>query len=232
MKIVALIGPDGTGKTTIAHAVAAHFDDRARYLYMGVNLEASTLMLPTTRLILALKRRRGGRPDLRGVNEGAGGARTHRRPTLLGAVRSAARTANWIAEESFRHTIAEWHRWRRRIVILDRLFFADYHAIDVAGVDPARPVASRVHGFVLSNVYRRPDLVILLDAPADVLHARKPETSLEYLERRREEYRAVASAVRRFEIVDVRGELDDAVRRVVDLIEEAGASARSMRTGG
>ena len=33
-------------------------------IYMGVNLEASSLMLPTTRLLLAAKRARGRRPDL------------------------------------------------------------------------------------------------------------------------------------------------------------------------
>src|SRR5690606_16626163 len=47
---VALIGPDGAGKSTISRKVVEMLDIPAKYLYMGVNLEASNLMLPTTRL--------------------------------------------------------------------------------------------------------------------------------------------------------------------------------------
>src|SRR3954451_16009190 len=61
---VALIGPDGAGKTSITRRVAELLPVPSTRIYMGVNLESSTLMLPTTRLILTLKRARGGRPAL------------------------------------------------------------------------------------------------------------------------------------------------------------------------
>ena len=62
---VALVGPDGAGKSTIsARLRQAALPAPVKTIYMGVNLEASTLMLPTTRLLLAAKRARGGRPDL------------------------------------------------------------------------------------------------------------------------------------------------------------------------
>src|SRR4026209_430096 len=61
---IALIGIDGAGKSTVAHDVVGRLPFDAGYLYMGVNLDASPVMLPTTRLALAIKRRSGGRSDM------------------------------------------------------------------------------------------------------------------------------------------------------------------------
>ncbi|MGH3470565.1 MAG: hypothetical protein ACRDPG_00785, partial [Nocardioidaceae bacterium] len=62
---VALVGADGAGKSTVSRMLTRTALPRpVKRIYMGVNLEASTLMLPTTRLLLAAKRARGGRPDL------------------------------------------------------------------------------------------------------------------------------------------------------------------------
>ena len=48
----------------------------------------------------------------------------------------------------------------------------------------------RIHGYNLRRLYPRPDLVILLDAPAEVFFARKGEGTLESIESRRQEYLA------------------------------------------
>src|SRR5215216_3612604 len=61
---VALVGPDGAGKTSITRRVAELLPLPNRVIYMGVNLESSSLMLPTTRLLLMGKRVRGRQPDL------------------------------------------------------------------------------------------------------------------------------------------------------------------------
>ena len=70
MTTVALIGPDGAGKSSIMRRVSERLPVPSRTIYMGVNLESSRLMLPTTRLALELKRRRGGRPDMVGATAG------------------------------------------------------------------------------------------------------------------------------------------------------------------
>jgi GTPase SAR1 family protein len=46
---VALLAPDGAGKTTLAHALRYGFYLSTRYMYMGTNPTSSTLTLPTTR---------------------------------------------------------------------------------------------------------------------------------------------------------------------------------------
>src|SRR5437667_23836 len=50
---VALIGPDGAGKTTIGRRLEKSLPLPVRYLYMGVNAEASNALLPTTRVLRA-----------------------------------------------------------------------------------------------------------------------------------------------------------------------------------
>jgi hypothetical protein len=187
-------------------------------IYMGVNLEASTLMLPTTRLLLAAKRARGGRPDLvasslRDVEElpatrAGRGARW----------RSTARLTVWMTEEWLRQLVALGHGLRGRIVIFDRHFFVDYYHADVED-GRRRGVAERLHGWMLAKVYPKPDLVILLDAPAEVLHARKPEATVAWLERRRQQYLELAPMVPQFVIVDVDRPLEAAVSEVVAAIE-------------
>jgi thymidylate kinase len=223
---VALVGADGAGKSTVARAVVAGLPFPARRVYMGVNLEASTTMLPTTRLALAVKRARGGRPDMTGRTSSGPGERGRVRRGALGEIRSSLRVANWIAEEWYRQAIADVHQRRGRLVVFDRHFFCDYYAHDV--VDrPGRSLAGRVHGFNLRRLYPRPDLVILLDAPAAVLHARKGEGTVEALEARRREYLSQAGLFRRFVVVDASRPTEvvvaDVRARIVEFVRGAPA---------
>jgi thymidylate kinase len=127
--------------------------------------------------------------------------------------------ANWIAEEWYRQAIAAVHQRRGRVVVFDRHFFCDYYAHDV--VDrPGRSLASRVHGFNLRRLYPRPDLVVLLDAPATVLHARKGEGTVESIEARRREYLGQAGLFRRFAVVDASQPTEAVVAEVRSRIVE------------
>ena len=215
---VALIGPDGAGKTTVARRLGEVLDLPVHYLYMGVNLEASTRMLPTTRLLLALKRMRGGRPDM--VVRSAGSGKRASRGGPLRTLKSAVRTTNWIAEEWYR----QWVAWRFArqggVVVFDRHFLPDYYAHDVVRVDPARPLASRIHGYVLRR-YPRPDLAILLDASPEVLRARKPESTLAFLRQRRREYADMSAFAERSAVVDASQPLDRVLHDVAEVIRSA-----------
>jgi thymidylate kinase len=214
---VALIGPDGAGKSSIMRRVAERLPVPSRTIYMGVNLESSTLMLPTTRLILEAKRRRGGRPDMVG-STGAMPIAGPRSRGVLRQVRSGLRLANWMAEEWFRQGVAWANQRRGRLVIFDRHFFCDYYASDIAGHRPDRMWTSRLHGAMLERLYPRPDLVIMLDAPAEVLHGRKGEGTLESLERMRREYRALEPVVERFVLVDATEDEEAVTQAVVSAI--------------
>jgi len=231
MTTIALIGPDGAGKSSITRRVAERLPVPVSTVYMGVNLEASRLMLPTTRLALTVKRRRHGRPDM----VGATGSERDATGGILRRTRSALRLANWIAEEWFRQAVAWTHERRGRVVLFDRHFFCDYYAADVAGRRPGRPWTSRVHGAFLAR-YPRPDMVILLDAPAQVLHDRKGEGSVESLEQMRQDYLALEPIVERFVRVDATQDPEAVTRDVVEaitgLLENKAAGTPAFRTGG
>lgn len=235
MTTVALIGPDGAGKSSVMRRVAERLPVPMRTIYMGVNLEASTLMLPTTRLALEVKRRRGGRPDMVGAYVGDRKNGLARRSGILGAARSGLRLVNWMAEEWFRQTVAWAHQRRGRVVIFDRHFFCDYYASDVAGHRPDRLWTSRVHGAMLAHLYPRPDLVILLDAPAEVLHGRKGEGTVESLERMRRDYLALEPVVERFVRLDATQDLEtlttEVVAAIMGVVESRTAEAPKLRTG-
>ncbi len=189
MVTVALIGADGAGKTSVARALEHSRELPVKYLYMGINAEASNHMLPTTRALRACRRifgrgrGQGGPPDPeRAARRASRGLRG-----LAREGKSALLLANRMCEEWYRLSVARRYERRGYIVLFDRHFFADYWAHDVAGNGQQRSWLRRAHGRLLARL-PRPDCTILLDAPAAVLFARKAEGTLELLERRRQEY--------------------------------------------
>jgi thymidylate kinase len=106
-------------------------------------------------------------------------------------------------------------------VVFDRHFTADYHASDVAG--SGRSLSRRVHGYLLTHLYPRPDLVVFLDAPPEVLFARKGEGTIASLARRRDEYRRLGATLPRFAVVEASEPLEHVVATVADLIRREGA---------
>jgi thymidylate kinase len=105
-------------------------------------------------------------------------------------------------------------------VLFDRHFFFDYYFYDVAPNGADRLFSSRVHGYLLQNFYPKPDLVICLDAPAEVLFARKGEGTLESIQRRRDEYGQLRDVVQNFVTVDAAQPQDEVLADVIGLIRD------------
>lgn len=219
MFTVALVGADGAGKSTIGKRVARMLPVPARYVYMGVNLESSNLVLPTTRLWLELKRALGLRPDVVGPprNRNTPRSRNPLKRSLYG-LKSALRLVNLIAEEWFRQCVVLYYRTGGHVVVLDRDFFLDFRAHEAFDPKAPRPLDFRIHGFLLRHLYRKPEFVICLDAPSEILYARKREGTPEALERRRQEYLGLRHIVERFAVVDAARPEETVAREVAELI--------------
>lgn len=228
---IALVGADGAGKSTISHMLeSAELPWPVKRIYMGVNLEASTDLLPTTRLLFAAKRLRrrisgdDGRHRTQNARAAAragpaGGSRRPAGPFSKGSLKDAARLVTWMTEEWLRQALAEVYARRGYIVVFDRHFFVDYHGSDEL-VRSAAPTSrlSTAHRWMLEHLYPKPDLVVCLDAPAEVLRARKCEDSIEWLEARRQQYLRLAEDVPAFVRVDVDRPLDEVFSDVLRVI--------------
>jgi len=189
-------------------------------IYMGVNLEASTMMLPTTRLLLAVKRARGGRPDMVASRLTSQPARstTVDKQDWRRSVKDGGRLTVWMLEEWLRQLVAASYTARGYIVVFDRHFFADYYHTDIATMGAGQGIFSRLHGWMLQHAYPKPDLVLCLDASSEVLFARKPEASPEWLEQRRQQYLGLAGVVSAFVVIDADRPLETVYADVVESI--------------
>ncbi len=210
---LALVGADGSGKTSVARLLETQLPD-LRYVYMGVNPEASNLMLPTTRAwfglktLLGKKTHQGGPPSLE-----------LKKLTVMQQLKSLLRLALIVPEEFYRGSVVERMRRSGKTVILDRDYFTDFffHDIEPPENQPVA-LARKLHGWYLRNCYRKPDMIVFLNAPAKVLYARKQEGSIEELEQRQSDYRRLQKRFENFTEVDARQSLQAVAEQVATLI--------------
>jgi thymidylate kinase len=183
---VALIGPDGAGKTTIARMLEERSQLPLKYIYMGVNIEASNFALPTSRLFEYLRGRQNGDPNPSQV-EGRTFQNPKRWSMLAGKMLWATgRLANHLADEWYRQLWSWSYQCSGYIALYDRHFLFDFSLDNVDLEQEGFDV--RLHRWFLTHLYPRPNLVIYLDAPAEVLFARKGEKDIANLERRRQSF--------------------------------------------
>ena len=221
MYTIALIGADGSGKTTIAKHIEEQMPLSVKYIYMGFSPLSSNFALPTTRLISLTKRLLGKNGDTSGPPDPTKKRVRPKNPLkkFILFVKGILRLTNRLAEEWFRQIVVWYYQYLGYAILTDRHFFSDYYAYDIANSDPDRPLTSRIHGFFLKHIYPRPHMIIFLDAPAEVLFARKGEGSLELLDLRRKEYQNLHDQVKRFVTINVDQPLEIVIADVVNALE-------------
>lgn len=207
---VALLAPDGGGKTTLATELARRFFLPSRYIYMGTNIEASTIGLPTTRWIHE-QSRRASKP--------------------LRLLARGLRFPNNVAEQWYRYGMSYYHMMRGRLVLFDRYVY------DAPGGKRRTSLKSRMRRWLLAAIAPEPDLVVFLDAPGAVLYARKGEHSPLILEQQRQHYLDLQQHLPQMVVVDATKSADQVRRKVTALIWQwyakalrGESAARSKRT--
>ncbi len=218
---VAIVGADGAGKTTVVRALPESLSVPCKYLYMGPNIESSNVALPWSRLVLRLKLRSYRRTARKeGITDPSFASTHHNahRNIKRGPIYTALANANRLVEATYREILAWTYRRRGYVVVYDRLFLFE------AAPSPnkrASHASDRAYHWVLAHWFPRPDLVLFLDAPPEILFARKGEGTPEYLEWKRQSIIARGQGVKRFVTVDAAQEPGDVISDVCTIIEDA-----------
>ena len=141
---VALLAPDGAGKSTLAAELCQSFFFPVRQIYMG------------------------SRPPQRPARRWTPGAGF----------------AGLVIRYWSRYLAARFHRGRGRLVVFDRY---TYDAL----LPARRPLNGlrRLRRWMLARACPAPDVIVVLDAPGEVLHERKGEHTVDHLEAQRQAYR-------------------------------------------
>ena len=188
---VALLAPDGGGKTTLATELVRRFFLPSRYIYMGTNIDASTVGLPTTRW-LQTQSRQAAKP--------------------LRLLARGLRFPNNVVEQWYRYGMSYYHMLRGRLVLFDRYMY------DAPGNNRRLSLKSRLRRWMLVAIAPEPNLVVFLDAPGAVLYARKGEHSPEILEQQRQHYLSLQQQLPQMVVVDATNTAEQVRRKVTALI--------------
>jgi len=213
---IAVVGADGSGKSTMAQMLVDSAPSATKYLYMGASIEASRIALPTSRLLVRLKRRRL-RAD---IDPGAPLPPTDEMSDDMksrlpgGTLVKGLGVMNRIAEEWYRQLHLWAYKLRGYMVICDRHFLYEYFPDSDSLRSRSRRLSVRLHDGMLRRFFPRPDLTLHLDAPAEILYARKPEWTVAHIERQRAGIVEQGRADRRFVRIDATQSIEDVFREV------------------
>jgi hypothetical protein len=171
---VALLAPDGAGKTTLRNGIERTFYFPVRSIDMG---------------LYQVARPRGSRHV----------------PGIGLSVQLSSQWAGWLR--------GAYHQRRGRLVLFDRYA---YDALLPTRFRYRR--LGKIRRWLLAHACPAPELVVLLDAPGEVLHARKGEKNVALLESQRQAYRDLLRRVPRAAVVDASREAEQVRPEVTDII--------------
>lgn len=199
MKIV-ILGPDGAGKSSVIHGLLDKFAH-----------EGYVVKVRHLKPFLFIPQR--GEPSAIVVDP-------HGRPPRS-ALFSVAKIIVWLFEEWYVNCFQDRNE---TLLICDRY----YHDLMI---DPKRyryggpQWVAKMIGWLIPQ----PRLWVLLDAPAQVLQARKQEVSLEETARQRQAYLAFVRNQRSYMIIDASQALDNVIADTKHAIIETISKGRSTR---
>ena len=193
---VALLAPDGGGKSTLSKSLLQQPILRGKIIYMGINLSASTIGLPTT----AFLKKAVQRADQKEL------------PKFAKLPLKAVSGINKLLEHWYRIGMGLWYKLNGRTVIFDRFIYDSYTSPRKASLK------NNIRKILLWGTCPHADLTLFLDAPGELLFNRKGEHSPEFLDKQRESYLKNRDKIPNFKIVDATQSAEDVLNDAIALI--------------
>jgi thymidylate kinase len=194
---IVLLGADGSGKSTVADGLS----ERLHHTF-----KPDKSLRVHWKPAVFLRRRRAERPLT---------TEPHRHPPRGGMASLLVLAYHWL--EFLAGAVLQFHPalFRNGLVLIDRYHY-DFE------VDPRRYRLQVAPGVVrhLFRLLPQPDLVFLLDAPPEVLQARKREVTLDETRRQREAYRVLAARLPNAKIIDCTQSVEFVVRDIASHVLE------------
>lgn len=233
LKWLALIGVDGSGKTTVGKALCDRLPVKTKQVYMGTNLESSKVLLPTSWLLRFIRRRRvvGG---LGGDDDAAVRARelllsNRVRNPQRGRLGAVLRLGHRLSESTFRSLYALGLSLSGTLVVCDRHLYYENLSRKKPGNLSQRRLTDRIFLWYVDHVLPRPDLVVLLDVPGSLAYARKPELSIVDFEDRRRALQACAARDPGIAVIDGSEPVAMVVDKISRILEQHNLHASRLR---
>ncbi|MCZ6701590.1 MAG: hypothetical protein O6940_00970 [Ignavibacteria bacterium] len=225
MATIALIGADGSGKTTIAKMLLDSPPAKMKYLYMGLNIESSNYALPTSRLIyylklLKYKKKNKNFKDVKLKNLSLHELNDDRSVDTRSKLGATARMINRIAEAWYRQLISWIFQMRGYTVLYDRHYIFDSSTNKTNEELKNQRLTTKIHQWMINNMLSKPKLVFLLHAPPEVLFERKGEADIEYLKARTDSFMKVGKSLKNFIVVDATQPIDKVFADVLNKSKE------------
>jgi thymidylate kinase len=123
-----------------------------------------------------------------------------------------------VTDESYRELISWAYQRKGNIVLYDRHYLFDFALIDIEAQTKKVRLSDRLHRWFITHMLAKPDMTIFLDAPPEVLYARKGEWGVEYLRERREAVLYQGEITPNFICVDARQSIEEVYEDVCKYI--------------
>jgi len=216
---VAIIGNDGSGKTTISNRLLETQVIPIRYLYMGLSTLSSNKALPTSKIARLLKirehKRRLSNKSEKEQSTSNPSHDLHHGGPKRGSLWKFLRFWNRIIEASWRQFLSWKYQAQGYVVLYDRYYLFDSAPRPGKNLKKM-PWTDRLEYKIFRVVFPIPELVIFLDAPAEVLFSRKGESKIKTLEKRRNTIVELGKQLDNFFVVDAQQPLDKVYEDVLN----------------
>jgi thymidylate kinase len=211
--LVAFLGPDGSGKTTLALNLASKNIFPSRYVYMG----ADNYILPTSHLIERISRGLRKKHNVPKMTE----EKIHIFNRLLRYIKETVKLCHDMAEFLTRYLFLSYRFYRKGYLVIN-----DRYIYDLL-LDRERFSRHPIIQKVILKILPKPDLLLFLETSTRTMHQRKGEHSLETLESMRQGYRFLQRHFHNLQIIETGNSVTSSLNKVIDSLWKPYLSNRS-----